>query len=319
MATNVVMPKMGESITEGTILRWLKKEGDPIQKDEPILEISTDKVDTEVPSPVAGTLLKILAQEKQTVLVGEPIASIGANGEAATVASQSKVTQKTEMTKTEAPKKEAVALAPQQPAPAQSNGQAGNGQAVVMPKMGESIAEGTVLRWLKKEGDKVEKDEPILEISTDKVDTEVPAPFAGTLLKIVAQEKETVAVGATIAFISGGAGSGAVPAPTAPAMTQKTETTQVPVQQPAPIAQTAPAPETQAKAWAAPAGKDDRFYSPLVKNIAKTEGIAPQELASISGSGLGGRVNKNDMLKYVEARKSGKTQSYQQQAAPAQQ
>jgi pyruvate dehydrogenase E2 component (dihydrolipoamide acetyltransferase) len=311
MATNIVMPKMGESITEGTILRWLKKEGDAVQKDEPILEISTDKVDTEVPSPVDGTLLKILAQEKQTIAVGEPIASIGATGEAAT-AIANPTTQGTETTKTaplkeEAPKTEQPMKqeAPQQqPAPAAAPS---NGQAVVMPKMGESIAEGTVLRWLKKEGDKVEKDEPILEISTDKVDTEVPAPFAGTLLKIVAQEKETVLVGATIAFISGGsaASSGTVPAPAAPATT---EATQVPVLQPQPTSQVAvqqQAPQTQAKAWATPAGKDDRFYSPLVKNIAKTEGIAPQELASIAGSGLDGRVNKNDMLKYVEARKSG--------------
>lgn len=309
------MPKMGESITEGTILRWLKKEGDAVQKDEPILEISTDKVDTEVPSPFDGILLKILAQEKQTISVGEPIASIGANGEAA-AAAPSKVTQKTEMTKPDVPKQEAVAQALQQPAPAQSNGQAGSGQAVVMPKMGESIAEGTVLRWLKKEGDKVEKDEPILEISTDKVDTEVPAPFAGTLLKIVAQEKETVLVGATIAFISGG--NAAVPAPAAPVTTQRTETTQA---QAAPVSQqAAPAPQTQAKAWATPV-QDDRFYSPLVKNIAKTEGIAPQDLSSIAGSGLGGRVNKNDMLKYVEARKSGSipraTQSAQSVSSPS--
>ncbi len=289
------MPKMGESISEGTILRWLKKEGDTIQKDEPILEISTDKVDTEVPSPVAGTLLKILAQEKQTVLVGEPIASIGANGEvaAASAPAASAPAPKAQVQETPAP----TPAAQPQPAPASSNGQAGAGQAVVMPKMGESIAEGTVLRWLKKEGDKVEKDEPMLEISTDKVDTEVPAPFAGTLMKIVAQEKETVAVGATIAFISGGSsnGSGAVPAPAAPPTTKRTEMTQAPVPQ---------VPQTQAKAWATPV-KDDRFYSPLVKNIAKTEGVSAQELATIPGSGLGGRVNKNDMLAYVEARKSG--------------
>ena len=326
MATNVVMPKMGESITEGTILRWLKKEGDAVQKDEPILEISTDKVDTEVPSPVAGTLLKILAQEKQTIAVGEPIASIGANGEAASVGSgavpapaeQKAEPQKVEATKAEVPKKEVATQAAQQPAPAPSNGQA-QGQAVVMPKMGESIAEGTVLRWLKKEGDKVEKDEPILEISTDKVDTEVPAPFAGTLLKIVAQEKETVLVGATIAFISGGStsGSGAVPAPAAAPTTQRTEATQAPAQQSAPFQQPQPAvAQTQAQAWATPV-QDDRFYSPLVKNIAKSEGIAPQELASISGSGLGGRVNKNDMLKYVEARKSGSIPRMAQSAQPA--
>ncbi len=181
-----------------------------------------------------------------------------------------------------------------------------------MPKMGESIAEGTVLRWLKKEGDKVEKDEPMLEISTDKVDTEVPAPFAGTLLKIVAQEKETVAVGATIAFISGGSGFSA-PAASAPV------TASAPQQQIASSPSSAPlqsAPRNDVVYQSAPAAKDDRFYSPLVKNIAKTEGISVQELSTIPGSGLGGRVNKNDMLAYVAARKSGKVQFYQQQAAP---
>jgi 2-oxoglutarate dehydrogenase E2 component (dihydrolipoamide succinyltransferase) len=307
------MPKMGESITEGTILRWLKKEGDSIQKDEPILEISTDKVDTEVPSPVAGTLLKILAQEKQTVRVGEPIASIGANGEVAAVSAPaaSAPAPKPQVQETPAP----TPASQPQAAPASSNGQAGAGQAVVMPKMGESIAEGTVLRWLKKEGDKVEKDEPILEISTDKVDTEVPAPFAGTLLKIVAQEKETVLVGATIAFISGGSGAAAQPVSTPVAAS-------APQQQIASSPSSAPlqsAPRNDVVYQSAPATKDDRFYSPLVKNIAKTEGISAQELSTIPGSGLGGRVNKNDMLAYVEARKSGKVQSYQQQAAPAQQ
>lgn len=325
MATNVVMPKMGESISEGTILRWLKKEGDAVEKDEPILEISTDKVDTEVPSPVAGTLLKILAQEKQTVNVGEPIASIGASGEAvasptpitpasppaapAPAKSESQPVIASETKQSPAPKAEAPAPTPQ-PAtpPAPSNSQStGQGQAVVMPKMGESIAEGTVLKWLKKEGDKVEKDEPILEISTDKVDTEVPAPFAGTLTKIVAQEKETVAVGATIAFISSGAAAPAastqsIPStPAAPEQgTQKTEAAKA-VAAPAPRA-----PSGVAVSAPAPAAKDDRFYSPLVKSIAKAEGVSPQELATIPGSGMDGRVNKTDMLAYVEARKSGR-------------
>ncbi len=334
MATNVVMPKMGESITEGTVLRWLKKEGDAVQKDEPILEISTDKVDTEIPSPVAGTLLKILAQEKQTVAVGEPIASIGTNGEAAPsgsgavsapapqeqqapkkqapqqqVAQQQQVSQQPQAS---IPQQQSQVQQPQAQAPAPSNGQAGQGQAVVMPKMGESIAEGTVLRWLKKEGDRVEKDEPILEISTDKVDTEVPAPFAGTLSKIVAKEKETVAVGATIAYISYQSG-GAVPAPATPKPeTQKTDATKAPQEPPpstpstaAAVPQQPPQQQTQPQhpAQQPPAGKDDRFYSPLVKNIAKTEGISAEELSRIPGSGMDGRVNKTDMLNYVESRK----------------
>jgi pyruvate dehydrogenase E2 component (dihydrolipoamide acetyltransferase) len=310
MATNVVMPKMGESISEGTILRWLKKEGEHVEKDEPILEISTDKVDTEVPSPVAGTLLKILAQEKQTVQVGEPIASIGQNGEAAAAsapAASAPAPKAAEQPKQEAPAPEA----PKQQAAPSSNGAAtGSGQAVVMPKMGESIAEGTVLRWLKKEGDKVEKDEPILEISTDKVDTEVPAPFAGTLTKIVAQEKEVVPVGGTIAFIAGvGSAAQSAPAPSAPAPAPK------PAEAPKPAPQVAQQSAPAYTPQAAPV-KDDRFYSPLVKSIAKAEGISPQELSTIAGSGMGGRVNKNDMLQYVEARKSGRV-SAPSQAAPS--
>ncbi len=343
MATNVVMPKMGESITEGTVLRWLKEEGDAVQKDEPILEISTDKVDTEVPSPVAGTLLKILAQEKQTVSVGEPIASIGTNGEAASQAGTQKPeaaqpAPKQQPSQQQAPPQQAPQqqapqqqAAPQQapqqqPAPAPSNEQAGQGQAVVMPKMGESIAEGTVLRWLKKEGDKVEKDEPILEISTDKVDTEVPAPFAGTLSKIVAKEKETVAVGATIAYISGGPAAPAAhaAAPSADAPRAEAPKAEPPAPSPAPQTQPSrPAVQQQLAPQppAAPSAKDDRFYSPLVKNIAKTEGVAPEELSRIPGSGMGGRVNKNDMMQYVEARKSGTAPGYRvapgYQAAPA--
>lgn len=306
------MPKMGESISEGTILRWLKKEGEHVEKDEPILEISTDKVDTEVPSPVAGTLLKILAQEKQTVQVGEPIASIGQNGEAAS-AEQAQAVKEPEPAK---PAQAAAQPAPeapkQQTAPSSNGSVAGNGQAVVMPKMGESIAEGTILRWLKKEGDKVEKDEPILEISTDKVDTEVPAPFAGTLSKIVAQEKETVPVGGTIAFISGGAGA---PAAAQPAPAEQPAAQAAPkVEAPKPAAQVA---QQSAPAYAPQAApvKDDRFYSPLVKSIAKAEGISPQELSTIAGSGMDGRVNKNDMMRYVEARKSGRVpqQTYQSQ------
>ena len=327
MATNVVMPKMGESISEGTILRWLKKEGDTVEKDEMIVEISTDKVDTEVPSTVAGTLLKILAQEKQTVGVGEPIASIGASGEAAAQPSApAQEAPKQPETQQAAPQKAAEQAPPPQPQVAQpeapraqpsSNGQDA-GQAVVMPKMGESIAEGTILRWLKKEGDKVEKDEMLVEISTDKVDTEVPSTFAGTLSKIVAQEKETVAVGATIAYISTGqqsSGAASAPALQQAVQAQAAPTTQAP-QPTAPAPQPQQQPAAQQVAQAAPVN-DNRFYSPLVKSIAKAEGVTPQELVTIPGSGLDNRVNKNDMLQYVEARKSGRVQVAPQQAAPA--
>jgi pyruvate dehydrogenase E2 component (dihydrolipoamide acetyltransferase) len=285
MATNVVMPKMGESITEGTILRWLKKPGDAVKKDEPILEISTDKVDTEVPAPAAGILLQQLVEEKQTVAVGTPIAVLGEAGESVSAAPAAKAAP--------APKAEpapAPVAATTSPAPATSASE----QAVVMPKMGESITEGTILKWLKKPGDSVKKDEPILEISTDKVDTEVPSPFAGTLTRQMANEKDVVPVGATVAYISTNASASAsapapVAAPSAPA------TVSLPTQVAA--APVASAPQA--------AYTGNRFYSPLVKSIAKQEGIPLAELDSLAGSGLGGRVNKNDILAYVQQRKNG--------------
>lgn len=318
MATNVVMPKMGESITEGTILRWLKQPGDQIKKDEPILEISTDKVDTEVPAPSAGTLLQQLVQEKQTVAVGTPIAVIGEAGEKVDAPAATSKTE--EPKKEEAPKQETPASQPSTPNPQPPT--SGSEQAIVMPKMGESITEGTILRWLKKEGDSVKKDEPILEISTDKVDTEVPAPMAGTITRIVAKEKDVVAVGNPVAYISGSAGAAQqAPAPqqSAPAASQQA--------QPQPT-QSAPTPQYSAPAQpAAPiAARSDsgRFYSPLVRTIAKQEGVSAGELDAIGGSGLGGRVNKNDILNYIANRgkkpaaasASGGT-SFKQAAAPS--
>lgn len=290
MATNVVMPKMGESITEGTILRWLKQVGDAVKKDEPILEISTDKVDTEVPAPSAGVLLQQLVQEKQTVAVGTPIAVLGEAGEKASVAPAVATT---------APVAQAVAaptevLATNTPVATTPQASSANEQAVVMPKMGESITEGTILRWLKKPGDTVKKDESILEISTDKVDTEVPSPIAGTLTKILAEEKQVVAVGTTIAYISGqGAAVSAPPsvAPT-PAPTEVGATNQPTVVQ---AFNTTPVPSHS---------DSGKFYSPLVRSIAKQENVSVTELDSIAGSGLGGRVNKNDILGYLSNRGS---------------
>lgn len=281
MATNVVMPKMGESITEGTILRWLKQPGDAVKKDEPILEISTDKVDTEVPAPQAGILLQQLVQEKETVAVGTPIAVLGEAGEKASSAPAASAAP--------APKAEPASQAPAPVAAAPTA--SASEQAIVMPKMGESITEGTILKWLKKAGDAVKKDEPILEISTDKVDTEVPSPVAGTLTRLMANEKDVVPVGATVAYIS--SNSTAAVASTAP--------TPQPVAS-APVATSAPV-AVAATTTAVYTG--NRFYSPLVKSIAKQEGIPLSELDSVAGSGLGGRVNKNDMMKYVEMRRSG--------------
>jgi pyruvate dehydrogenase E2 component (dihydrolipoamide acetyltransferase) len=302
------MPKMGESITEGTILRWLKQPGEQVKKDEPIMEISTDKVDTEIPAPVAGVLLQQLVQEKETVAIGTPIAVIGAENEAGTTstdAPKAAPPQKTQQAEAPAAKQDA----PASPAPQAAAQQSGNEQAVVMPKMGESITEGTILRWLKQPGDQVKKDEPILEISTDKVDTEIPSPFAGILTKQLAQEKETVAVGAPIAYISTSGAAPAAASAAAPAPQPQQTTASAP--QPAkpqtngysaPVSTPAPQPSF------APVGRmsGSRFYSPLVRSIAKSEGISLGELETIAGSGLSGRVNKNDILAYIQNRRSGK-------------
>ena len=196
MSIEVVMPKMGESIQEGKILRWVKNVGDKVERDEVILEISTDKVDTEVPSPAAGVISQILFQEGDTVEVGKVICilgdSVGASAPAPVAAAPAPAPAP-------APAAAPAPAPAAAPAPAPVSG--GATVDVVMPKMGESIQEGKVLRWVKKPGDKVERDEVLLEISTDKVDTEVPSPSAGTLLEVLAAEGDVVEVGKVIACL----------------------------------------------------------------------------------------------------------------------
>src|SRR5580704_15843937 len=192
MPTDVVMPQMGESITEGTLTKWLKKPGDTVQRDEPLFEISTDKVDAEIPSPAAGTLLEIKVQEGATVGINTVVAVIGEAGGAAAPAPAA---PKQEAPKAEAPKAAAPAATPAPAAPT------GGGTDVVMPQMGESITEGTLTKWLKKVGDSVQRDEPLFEISTDKVDAEIPSPAAGTLTAIKVQEGATVGINTVVAVI----------------------------------------------------------------------------------------------------------------------
>ncbi len=215
MSVEVVMPQMGESITEGTVSKWLKAVGDKIEKDEAILEISTDKVDAEVPSPAAGTLLEIRHQEGETVEVGTALAIIGAedeqaagNGQKAERSAPAEAPTP-EILKGEPEKVQAAASASTTAAPANPRSEIPNPQSteIVMPQMGESITEGTVSKWLKAVGDTIEKDEALLEISTDKVDAEVPSPAAGKLLEIKVQEGETVEVGAVLALVGAEGGS----------------------------------------------------------------------------------------------------------------
>lgn len=311
---DVVMPKMGESIQEGKILNWLKKVGDKIERDEILLEISTDKVDTEVPSPVAGVVAQLAYNVGDTVEVGTVIAYIETDVNASISASApAPVAPPVPAPAPAAPAPVAVSPSPAPiPAPiAAAPASGGTLLDVVMPKMGESIQEGKILNWLKKEGDKVERDETILEISTDKVDTEVPSPAAGILAKILFQVGDTVEVGKIIAQISTGASASAAsaPAPTpAPAPAPVPASMPAPAniaQAPAPVSTPAPAPMS-APAFA-PAGEvsrssGGRFYSPLVRSIAKTEGIAQNELDAIVGTGLEGRVTKTDIMGFLQNR-----------------
>src|ERR1700755_1783155 len=238
MPVSVTMPRLGESVTEGTITRWLKQEGDTVEVDEPLLEVSTDKVDTEIPSPAAGVLSRIVVHEDETVEVGSELAVIAGDGEDAgagpaaaapaaqpqTVPQQPTVPEQEPVDEpsTEKPvDAEAPAAPAQPPAPAQAAAEAPSGgqrTVVAMPALGESVTEGTVTRWLKQVGDSVDADEPLLEVSTDKVDTEIPSPVAGTVLEIKVPEDETADVGADLAIIgaAGSAPAASEPAPSAP-------------------------------------------------------------------------------------------------------
>ena len=226
MSDNVQLPALGESVTEGTVTRWLKNVGDTVEVDEPLLEISTDKVDTEIPSPFAGVLEQILVQEDETVEVGATLAVIGsgegsssqdaAPAEEPAAEAAAEEAQPAEQAPAEEPAAEAAPA--EQPveeheepaaAPAAAAEQGGGtGENVTLPALGESVTEGTVTRWLKAVGDEVAVDEPLLEISTDKVDTEIPSPIAGTLQQILVQEDETVEVGAVLAVIGSGSAPG---------------------------------------------------------------------------------------------------------------
>jgi pyruvate dehydrogenase E2 component (dihydrolipoamide acetyltransferase) len=392
MSTSVTLPALGESVTEGTVSRWLKQVGDTVEADEPLLEVSTDKVDTEIPSPTSGVLLEIKAQEDETVEVGAVLAVIGEPGEAEgdsaptseppteqpaeaqeqpAEAQEQPAEAQEQATEAQAPAEETEA-APQEPerpdaateaqpepAAAAPNGDAetsASGTEVTLPELGESVTEGTVSRWLKQVGESIKADEPLLEVSTDKVDTEIPSPTSGTLLEIRVQEDETVGVGAVLAVIGEAEAATAqareaAPAPDAarepeaapepeaasePEAPQESEAAQEPEAAPqaeaAPASEAAPEPEqksaAESKAPAAPASEDARpeqhgptgsaasptvsdsdttYVTPLVRKLAKEHSV---DLASLNGTGVGGRIRKQDVLAAAEAAK-------QAAAAPA--
>ncbi|SBT48730.1 2-oxoglutarate dehydrogenase, E2 component, dihydrolipoamide succinyltransferase [Micromonospora narathiwatensis] len=333
MPVSVTMPRLGESVTEGTVTRWLKQEGDTVEVDEPLLEVSTDKVDTEIPSPAAGVLSRIVVGEDETAEVGSELAVIAGEGEAAGAAAPQQAAPAEQAAEAAAaPQAEAEQPAVQAaPAPAPS----GAGTPVKMPALGESVTEGTVTRWLKQVGDSVEVDEPLLEVSTDKVDTEIPSPVAGTLLEIKVAEDETAEVGADLAIV-GAAGAAPAPAPApaptpaaapapAPAPAPKVEepTPGVSYNEPAAEAETAAQPTKVERAAqpAAPAPTPQRptapvqgggeeaagYVTPLVRKLAAEHGVS---LSTVNGTGVGGRIRRQDVLEAAEKAKAAK-------AAPA--
>jgi len=320
MSVEVVMPQMGESITEGTVSKWLKQVGERIEKDEPILEISTDKVDAEVPSPGAGVLLEIRHNEGDTVEVGTVLAVIGteaeqpasANGSQASATNPQPAKAQTELATTSETVSEpehAPAATTSSVAPASS----GDLADVVMPQMGESITEGTVSKWLKAVGDKIEKDEPLLEISTDKVDAEVPSPAAGTLLEIVVNEGQTVEVGSVLARVGA---EGAVAAPQPPArVLVETPRAEEPKPQAKPATAANPMPVPTNGGNGATTVEDLRRTksSPVVRNIAKQHGI---DITRIPGSGISGRVTKKDIMSFIESGAALRPQDLLRKDAP---
>ncbi|GAA5702341.1 dihydrolipoamide acetyltransferase [Streptomyces avermitilis] len=345
MPVSVTLPALGESVTEGTVTRWLKAEGERVEADEPLLEVSTDKVDTEIPSPAAGVLASIKVAEDETVEVGAELAVIddgtgapaAAPAPAAEQAAEQVAPPAPEPAPQATPSTEQAAPAPAPTAEAAAGAGSAEGTDVVLPALGESVTEGTVTRWLKEVGEEVSEDEPLLEVSTDKVDTEIPAPASGVLLEIVVGEDETAEVGAKLAVIGApGAAPAAAPAqaapapaaapaapapapaapapaapapaPAAPAPAQAAPAAPAAPAQAAPApaapqapAAPAPAPVTPAAAPAATSGDDGAYVTPLVRKLAAENGV---DLATVKGTGVGGRIRKQDVTAAAEAAKA---------------
>jgi pyruvate dehydrogenase E2 component (dihydrolipoamide acetyltransferase) len=285
MPTDVIMPQMGESIFEGTITKWLKKPGDTVQRDEPLFEISTDKVDAEIPSPASGVLTEVKIAEGNTVQINTVVGVIG-DGDGQPAAAPATTPAPAPAAATPGPT--AAKIDP----PSTSNAPAPVAQAapapasltdVIMPQMGESIFEGTITKWLKKPGDTVQQDEPLFEISTDKVDAEIPSPAAGVLSEIKVQAGTTVQINTVVATIGV---AGAAPAASKPA-----------VAAPAQPAAPAPAAETETESDIADAESGERVRSsPLVRRIARENNL---DLRNVPGTGSAGRITKEDILGYL--------------------
>ena len=319
MSFSVTMPALGESVSEGTVTRWLKNEGDMVAVDEPLLEVSTDKVDTEIPSPVAGVLSKIVVGVDQTVAVGAELAIIATDASVAAPVSEPQTNASVAgvppqvATPASVPSPQPTpppAAAPAAPAaPAATSG----GTVITMPALGESVSEGTVTRWLKNVGDSVAIDEALLEVSTDKVDTEIPSPVAGTLLAIDVPVDTTVAVGARLGLI-GVSGAAAPAAPAAPAPIVTPAAPAAPVAPVAPQIST-PAPAAPTPATQAPVSQpQDAYVTPIVRKLANELGI---NLATVRGTGIGGRIRKEDLQALAPAPTANSVASPVAAAAPS--
>ncbi|WP_218219874.1 2-oxoglutarate dehydrogenase, E2 component, dihydrolipoamide succinyltransferase [Nesterenkonia sp. Act20] len=369
MSETVNLPALGESVTEGTVTRWLVEVGDTVEVDQPLLEVSTDKVDTEVPSPAAGTIEELLVAEDETVEVGAPLVKIGdgsgsgddssdeaeASAESDSGEGQDQDddaseadAEEAEDAATEAEQPEATEQAAEEKAPQQDAGGSdagdsdGESQEVTLPQLGESVTEGTVTRWLVEVGDTVEVDQPLLEVSTDKVDTEVPSPVAGTIQEIKVSEDETVEVGAVLALVGSGSGGSSSPAQSEPdqesesssdegsSEDESAESEQAgkeksePAEEPAPEERTedsssksekteAPAKSEKPSDSGSSEAKSDSsdssaegYVTPLVRRLAKKEGV---DLSDVKGTGVGGRIRKQDVVDAAEAKKSQSTSS----------
>ncbi len=304
MTFSVKMPALGESVTEGTVTRWLKAEGDHVALDEPLLEVSTDKVDTEIPSPAAGVLQKILVGVDSVAPVGAELALIadGASAPAAPATPQVS-TPAPAPTPTPTPTPTPVATPAPAPAPVAATAPSGNATPVVMPALGESVTEGTVTRWLKKVGETVNVDEALLEVSTDKVDTEIPSPAAGVLLSIDVPVDSTVAVGTRLASI-GAAGSTPVAAPAIPPAAPVTTSAPAAAPKAVPTPPQTPPPLVPKPVSSAPTPAptksssvlDDSYVTPIVRKLAAENGV---DLTRVKGTGVGGRIRKEDVLAAV--------------------
>lgn len=288
MSHTVELPALGESVTEGTVTRWLVAVGDTVAVDDPIVEVSTDKVDTEIPSPVAGVVEQILVEEDEDVEVGAALVVIGDGSSAPEAAPAAPAAEAPAASAPAAPEAPAAAAAPA----------AGSvsGQEVTLPALGESVTEGTVTRWLKEVGEQVEVDEPLVEVSTDKVDTEIPSPVAGTLLEIRIPEDEEAEVGQVLAIIGDSSAAAAPAAPAAPAPAAAAPAPATPAAPAAP----ASAPDTPATP-AAPAADGEAYVTPLVRKLAKDNGI---DLSTVKGTGVGGRIRKQDVQAAIAAKGS---------------